>query len=111
MTTRRKQARTPAGAVDALPFLESITGPLTFGRMLESFRLSEELSQVAMARKLRIPRQHLCDVEKGRRQVSAERAAEFARRLGYSEHQFVALALQDQLKNAGLKMKVTVEAA
>jgi len=39
------------------------------------------------------------------------RAAQFARTLGHSEHQFVALALEDQLKSAGLKMKVKIEAA
>jgi plasmid maintenance system antidote protein VapI len=79
--------------------------------MMESFRRCEELSQAAMARKLLIPRQHLCDIEKGRRPVSADRAATFARRLGYSEHQFVAVALQDQLRSAGLDMKVKIEVA
>ena len=112
MSTKRKAAkRDHGGSVEALPFLEKLVGPLTFGRMMESFRLCDKLSQVAMARKLKIPRQHLCDIEKGRRQVSAERAAQFARLLGYSEHQFVSMALNDQLKNAGLKMKVKIEAA
>ena len=111
MPTRRKPAKRADGSVDALPFLEKLTGPLTFGRMLESFRLCDELSQAELARTLGIPRQHLCDIEKGRRQVSVERAAGFARILGYSEHQFVTLALEDQLRNAGLRMKVKVEAA
>jgi len=113
MTTKRnrKPAKTDNGSVDALPFLEKLTGPLTFGRMMESFRLCDESSQAELARKLAISRQHLCDIEKGRRQVSVERAVEFARILGYSERQFVALVLEDQLRNARLKMKVIVEAA
>ena len=111
MRTDRKPAKRVDRSVDALPFLEKLTGVLSFGRMMESFRLCDELSQAAMARKLKIPRQRLCDIEKGRRQVSAERAAEFARLLGYSEHQFVALALNDQLRSAGLRMKVKIEAA
>lgn len=111
MSTKKRPMKKTDDAVEALSFLEKLTGPLTFGRMMESFRLCDELSQAAMARKLKLPRQHLCDIEKGRRQVSAERAAQFARLLGYSEHQFVALALEDQLKSAGLKMKVKIEAA
>lgn len=98
--------------IEALPFLEKLRGaPLTLGKLLESIRECDELSQAATARKLGVPRQHLCDVEKGRRQVSPGRAAEFARILGYSEAQFVAMALQDQLRGAGLKMRVTIEAA
>jgi antitoxin HigA-1 len=112
MATKKKAKKVEHGAVDALSFLEKLRGgPLTFGRMMESFRLADELSQAAMARKLGIPRQHLCDIEKGRRQVSPGRAAEFARTLGYSVPQFVALALEDQLRSAGLKMRVKIEAA
>ena len=111
MSTGRKPVKKADGTVDALPFLERLVGPLTFGRMMESIRLCDELSQAAMARTLGISRQHLCDIEKGRRQVSAERAAQFASILGYSQHVFVALALDDQLRNAGLKMKVKIEAA
>jgi hypothetical protein len=43
--------------------------------------------------------------------VSPERAAAWAKILGYSDIQFVRLALQDQLDKAGVKMSVTVEAA
>jgi hypothetical protein len=53
----------------------------------------------------------LCDIEKGRRAVSVERAAEWARKLGYLEAQYVALALQAEVTAAGLDLKVKVEAA
>lgn len=111
MATRKTTTR-GRGSVDALPFLEKLRGePLTLGKLLESIRACDELSQAATARKLGVPRQHLCDIEKGRRPVSPGRAAEFARILGYSEAQFVAMALQDQLRGAGLKMRVKIEAA
>ncbi len=93
-------------------FLESLRGgPLTFGRMLESIRKADGLSQAALARRLEISRAHLCDIEKGRRKVTAERAAYFAGVLGYSVNQFVSLVLEDQLREAGLSLKVHVEAA
>jgi hypothetical protein len=51
---------------------------------------------------------HLCDIEKGRKSVSPERASRFARELGYSEEQFVRLALQQLVEVAGLKFQVVL---
>lgn len=96
----------------AVRFLEGLRGgPLTFGDMIESIRLCDEISQVDLARKMKISRAHLCDIEKGRRTVSAERAAQFAKVMGYSINQFVAAALEDQLRKAGLKVRVRLDAA
>ena len=80
------------------------------GQLLGQIVVSADTAR-RQARRLGIPRQHLCDIERGRRNVSLERAVRFARTLGYSDRQFVTLALQDALRSAGLKMKVTVEAA
>ncbi len=84
---------------------------LSFGRMLESIRKADEITQVELAKKIKISKAHLCDIEKSRRQVSLERAIQFAKILGYSEYQFAAKALEDQVKNAGLKVKIVLEAA
>jgi transcriptional regulator with XRE-family HTH domain len=73
--------------------------------------MCDELSQTEFAEMLGVSRSHICDVEKGRKVVSPERAAKWAKILGYSDIQFVRLALQDQLDKAGVKMSVKVEAA
>ena len=96
---------------DAMKFLESLVGELTFGGLIEAMRQVEGLPQVEFAKKLGISKQHLCDIEKRRKFVSPERAAKFARILGHSEQSFVALALQDIVNQGGLKLKVNVEAA
>ena len=103
MSTKKKS--------DAMKFLESLVGKLTFGGLIEAMSQAEEMSQVEFAKKLGISKQHLCDIEKGRKFVSPERAARFARILGHSEQSFVALALQDIVNQGGLKLKVSVEAA
>lgn len=104
MTTKKKS--------DAVKFLEGITGgPLTLGKLLEAIRLGEEMTQLAFAKQLKIQRPHLSDIEHGRRVVSPERAAKWAKILGYSPEQFVKLAIQDQLDRAGLKLQVDVRAA
>jgi antitoxin HigA-1 len=97
---------------EAMKFLEGLTGgPLTLGEAMEAIRLGDELSLATFAKKLGISRANLCDIEKGRKMVSPERAARFAKVLGYGQRQFVRLALQDQLKHAGLKFRVELEAA
>lgn len=92
--------------------LESMAGEkLTFGGLLHSIRLGEELSQVEFAEMLGISKQYLCDIEKGRRSVSPKSAASYAEILGYSETQFIRLCLQDMLDREGFDLIITVEAA
>ena len=105
MTTKKKKS-------DAVKFLENLSGgPLSLGEFMESIRLGEDLSQTKFAEKLELSKSHLCDIEKGRKPVSAARAAEFAKTLGYSPEQFVRLALQDELNRSGLKFKINIESA
>ena len=97
---------------EAIKLLEKISGgTLTLGRAIESIRKGQELSQDECAKKLGVSKSHLCDVEKGRKTVSPERAAKWARALGYPESVLVRLAIQDELDAAGLKYKVEIEAA
>jgi transcriptional regulator with XRE-family HTH domain len=96
----------------AMTFLEEVMGgPLTFGDHLEAIRQGEEMTLEAFAKMLGVSRQYLCDIEKGRRSISLDRASKWAQILGYSETLMVQLALQHMVKEAGLKMKVSVKAA
>ena len=109
MTTERDA---DTGKSGARQFLEELAGgPLTFGGFLRSIREGEQMTLAKFAGQLGVSRQNLCDVEHGRRSVSPARAAEWARVLGHSEAQFVRLALQDQISQAGLNLRVSVEAA
>lgn len=93
----------------ALKFLEGVTGgPLSFGNLLESIRLSEEISQVDFSKKLSISKAHLCDLERGRRAVSVARAAKFAKILGFSPERFVKLVFQGELDRERIALVVEV---
>ena len=97
---------------DTRKFLEKLTGgPITLGKLIESIRLGEDLSQADLAKKLKISRSHLNDIEKSNKAVSPERAARFAKALGNSEERFVELSLQSLIDVAGLKFKVAVDVA
>jgi hypothetical protein len=43
--------------------------------------------------------------------VSPKRAAKFAKLLGHSEERFVELALRSMIDDAGLKLRVIIDAA
>ena len=58
--------------------------------------------------RLGISKSQLCDIENDRKTVSPERAHKFARILGYSKKQFVKLALQKILDDAGIRMTAKV---
>jgi len=96
----------------ALDYLEGMTGGrLSFSKVLLTLRQTEEKSQQQLAAELGISKQHLCDIEKGRKSVRAARAASFAKSLGYPQEFFIELALQEELDKAGVKFKVKVQAA
>ena len=106
MTTKRGRSESDTAYIENL-----IGGPLSLGSALGAIRESEGESLAQFAQRLGVSRTHLSDIEHGRRSLSLERAAQFAAALGHNQAQFVRLALQDQVREAGLKLRVAVHAA
>lgn len=88
--------------------LEKKLGPMTLATFLSSWRESLEMTQVAFAKKLGISPANLCDIEKGRQLVSPKKAAQIAKKIGYSETVLVELVINEQLAAEGLKMRIKV---
>lgn len=98
--------------VDTLKFLADLSSEkLSIANLLKTLRECDDLSQVEFAKKLGVTRQRLCDIEHGRNRISPKLAAEFAKKLGYSESQFVRLALQDILERDHLRYKIELQYA
>jgi plasmid maintenance system antidote protein VapI len=110
MSTKRKLVS--KGSVDARAYLEKLNGgPLTVGQALNSHRLCEEITMADMARTLGVSRSTLNDIEKGRRRVSPQKAAEFGKALGDFPGLWALMAIREQLRDAGLDKWIKVEAA
>ncbi len=92
-----------------LEVLEKRLGPVTLGLHLRTHRMRMEISQVEFAKKLKISKANLCDIEMGRKFVSIERAARFAKLLKESELLFVMTALEDQLRSAKLNYGIILK--
>ncbi|OUR96707.1 hypothetical protein A9Q84_10215 [Halobacteriovorax marinus] len=96
----------------AIKELESIRkGPLAFKDLLHSVRITEAFSQVELAKKVGTTKSKICDFEKGRRNPSLELGSKLAKVLGHSEALFVSKLIEEQIKDANLKLKIKVEAA
>lgn len=106
MTTKKRPK-----AYFAIEDMEREFGLRSVGRVLKAFREADDVPQAEFARKLGISRANLCDIEKGRKQVSVERAAKFAKVLGVPAAVLVRYAFEEQLRDAKLKLKVEVHAA
>ena len=97
--------------IKASAFFENEMGPMTFGAFLTGARNAMGLSQSELARKLKVSRSMICDVEKGRVLVSPGLAVKIARLAGFPEKFAVKYCLQDQLRKAKIRMNVNVDAA
>lgn len=92
---------------DTMKFLEGLMGgPLTFGAMVRAIRETDELTQEDVATKVGVSKQHVSDVEHGRRRVSIERAVRWADALGYPPAYFVRMVAQEEIDAVGVKLKV-----
>jgi len=94
----------------SLKQIEKITGEkLTLGRFLWAIRKADDMTQVDFAKKLGISKQHLCDIEHNRKNISTSLAGTYAVKLGYAREQFIRLSLQDMLDREGLDYTVELK--
>ncbi len=97
--------------VRALEFFKKEMGPMTFGMFLTAIRTNMNLSQTMLARRLKVSRSMICDIEKGRVAVSPALAVKIARAGKFPEELAVKYCLQDQLKCAKIHMHIELKAA
>ena len=76
--------------------------------LLKQQRARHGLSTAEVAKRLGITAQSLCDLEKGRRIPSIERAVKIAKKLREPLETWVTLAISDMMRAAHLDLKVEV---
>jgi transcriptional regulator with XRE-family HTH domain len=99
------------GSYNALDELARLGPPPGFGELVKSLRLSDEVSQTELATKLGISKQHLSQIEGGKKTVSVARAARFAEVMGYPPEQFVIAVIEDELRDAGVDLHIDLKKA
>lgn len=98
-------------AVDALKATEALWTQMTFGGLVRSLRMSDEISQVALAKRIGVSKQFLSDVERNRKEVGFSFAKKVSKALGYSVEPLIELLIRDQLKKHHLNYIVELKKA
>lgn len=91
--------------------LEARLGKLTVGEFLQTWRTTEELSLKEFGKLTGMSVSNLCDIEKGRKGVSPEKAEAIAKAIGVPPALLVRLCLEENLRAAGLKYSVAIKPA
>ena len=91
--------------------LEKRLGKLTVGEFLHTWRVSEEMSLADFGKLVGMSVANLCDIEKGRKGVSPERAEQIAKAIGVPHALLIRLSIEESLRAAGLKYRVEIKPA
>lgn len=97
--------------INALEATKDIWEKMTFGGLIRSLRMSDEISQVALAKKMGISKQFLSDVEHNRKNIGFGFAKKVSIALGYSIEPFIELLIRDQLRQQKLNYIVELRKA
>lgn len=106
MTTKRNKK-----SVDALAATQDVWEKMTFGGLIRSLRMSDEISQVELADRLGVSKQFLSDVEHNRKEVGIAFAKTVSSVLGYSIEPLLELLIRQQLKRQHLNYIVEIRKA
>jgi transcriptional regulator with XRE-family HTH domain len=91
--------------------LEKRLGKLTVGEFLHTWRVSEEMSLADFGKLVGMSVANLCDIEKGRKGVSPERAEQIAKAIGVPRALLIRLSIEQSLRAAGLRYTVEIKPA
>jgi transcriptional regulator with XRE-family HTH domain len=90
---------------------EKRLGTLRIGEFIHTWRTSEEMSLKDFGRRVGMSVANLCDIEKGRKGVSPEKAEQLAKAMGVPPALLIRLSIEESLRAAGLKYSVEVKPA
>ena len=91
--------------------LDKRLGKLTVGEFLHTWRISEEMSLADFGKLVGMSVANLCDIEKGRKGVSPEKAEQIAKAIGVPAGLLIRLSIEENLRAAGLKYTVEIKPA
>jgi transcriptional regulator with XRE-family HTH domain len=102
---------TEKSKASGLERLEKRLGELSVGEFLHTWRTTEEMTLKEFGKVTGLSVANLCDIEKGRKGVSPEKAEQIAKVIGVPPALLVRLSIEESLRAAGLNYKVEIKPA
>jgi len=103
MTTKKNKT------LDALDATKEIWQKMTFGSLVRSLRISDQISQAALAKKLGVSAQFLSDVEHDKKDIGINFAKKVAKTMNYSVEPLIELLFKEQLQRNKLNYIVELK--
>jgi transcriptional regulator with XRE-family HTH domain len=97
--------------INALEATKDIWSEMTFGGLVHSLRLSDDITQDELAKRVGVSKQFLSDVEHNRKDVGIAFAKKMSDALGYSIEPLIELLIRDQLRRQHLDYIVELKHA
>lgn len=95
--------------VDAVEWANQKLQKINFGEFVKNIRLSDEVSQSELARKIGVTRQFLNAIELNKTPANIDLAIDIAHALGYPEFLFLEVCINDLLRRKGVLGTVKVQ--
>lgn len=95
--------------INAIEATKDIWEQMTFGGLVRSLRLSDDIPQVELAKKIGVSNKFLSDVEHNRKDIGIAFAKKVADELGYSVEPLIELLIRDQLRKQSLNYTVELK--
>ena len=86
-------------------------GKLTIADVLHSWRVCEEMTLRELGKLIGLSAANLCDIEKGRKGISPEKAEQISNAIGVPPTLLVRLSIEESLQTAGLHYRIEVKPA
>ncbi len=97
--------------VNALEATKDVWEKMTFGGLIHSLRMSDDITQVELAKRIGVSKQFLSDVEHNRKDVGISFAKKISEALEYSIEPLIELLIRDQLRKQNLNYTVELKKA
>lgn len=96
----------------AMKLLEKITGEeFSFATLVRGYRVREDLTQEELAKKLKVKKSYISNIENSRDYVTLEQAVRFANLLNEPIELWAKVVLQDMINRSGLNAVVELKKA
>ncbi len=92
-------------ATSAREFLEKKIGPMTIGKLIRSYRTSNELTAQAVAEILEVNRSFITNIENGRKHISLEMVLKIAKKLKESPELYALVWFEEEARRGGVSFE------
>ncbi len=89
----------------AKKFLEQLVGPMTIGKLIRTYRFTNEITLQKLAEKLNVTRGFISNIETGKKSLSLDKSLEIAKKLKESTDLYASVWFEEQAREAGINFK------